>query len=199
MKTKDIIAYLDELYPNPKCELNYKYDYELLIAVMLSAQTTDKKVNEVTKILFNKYNSIDKLYNANIEDIKQIIKPIGNQNKKAIYIKEIASYLKNNKISIDSQLYNIKGVGKKTSDLVLGLLFNKQAFPVDTHVMRVSNRLGIVNSNNTLDIEKQLISYFNSYDYVKLHLQFVLFGRYKCKAINPICNNCKFKNICKKD
>ena len=200
MKMNKIIEYLNELFPNPSCELNYKKDYELLIAVMLSAQSTDKRVNQVTEILFNRYDDIDKLYNASIDDIKEIIKPVGNQNKKAIYIKEIANFLKNNKITNDrSKLENISGVGRKTTNLVLGLLFNEQCLPVDTHVKRVSTRLRLVNKNDNVDIiEKKLTKLFKNYDLVRLHLQLVLFGRYKCKAMKPICENCKLKEICNK-
>lgn len=198
MKMNNIIDYLNELYPNPSCELKYNKDYELLIAIMLSAQSTDKRVNEVTKVLFNKYKSIDELYNADIEDIKAIIKPIGNQNKKAIYIKEIANFLKNNKITNDrKKLESINGIGRKTVNLLLGLLFNEQCLPVDTHIQRVSKRLRLVNKNDNVDIiEKKLTKKFKNYDLVRLHLQLVLFGRYKCKAIKPICENCKLKEIC---
>ena len=200
MKMNDIINYLNELYPNPSCELNYNKDYELLIAVMLSAQSTDKRVNQVTSILFNKYKTIDELYNADIEDIRNIIKPVGNQNKKAIYIKDIANFVKNNKITNDrTKLESINGIGRKTTNLVLGLLFNEQCLPVDTHVKRVSTRLNLVNEKDNVDIiEKKLTKKFKNYDLVRLHLQLVLFGRYKCKAIKPLCNDCKFKNICKR-
>jgi len=199
MKTNKIIDYLEELFPNPSCELNYKKDYELLIAVMLSAQSTDKRVNQVTKILFDKYKNIDELNNADIDDIIKIIKPVGNQNKKAIYIKEIAKELSKNKLTNDrKRLESISGVGRKTTNLVLGLLFNEQCLPVDTHVKRVSTRLKLVKENDNVDIvEKKLTKIFKNYDLVRLHLQLVLFGRYKCKAIKPICDNCKLKEICK--
>ncbi len=199
MKMNKIIDYLNELYPNPNCELNYNKDYELLIAVMLSARCTDKRVNQVTKVLFDKYKTIDELYNADINDIINIIKPVGNQNKKALYIKSIASFLKNNKITNDrSKLESIEGIGRKTINLVLGLLFNEQYLPVDTHVERVSKRLKLVDKkDNVTTIEKKLTKKFKNYDLVRLHLQLVLFGRYKCKAINPICENCKLKEICK--
>ena len=193
-----IIDYLNELYPNPSCELNYNKDYELLIAVMLSARSTDKIVNEVTKVLFNKYKNINELNNADIEDIKSIIKPVGNYNKKAIYIKDIAKYLETNKITNDrDKLESISGIGRKTANLVLGLLFNSQYLPVDTHVERVSKRLNLVNEkDDVITIENKLTKKFKNYDLVRLHLQLVLFGRYKCKAIKPICENCKFKKIC---
>ena len=200
MKINDIVSYLEELYPNPSCELNWNKDYELLIAIMLSAQSTDKRVNEVTKVLFDKYKSIDELNKENINDIKDIIKPVGNQNKKAIYIKDIASHLKNNKITNDrNKLESINGIGRKTTNLVLGLLFNEQYLPVDTHVERVSKRLNLVNKNDNVNtIEKKLTKKFKDYDLVKIHLMLVLFGRYKCRAIKPICEDCKLKEICNK-
>src|SRR5574344_1227651 len=125
MMKNDILEYMDYLYPNPNCELNYNKDYELLIAVMLSAHTTDKKVNDVTKILFNKYKTIDSLSNASIDDLVNILKPLGNQNKKVHYIKNIVDFVKENKIVNDrDKLESIKGIGRKSANLVLGILYN---------------------------------------------------------------------------
>lgn len=197
-----IIDYLDELFPNPKCELNYTKDYELLIAVMLSAQTTDKRVNMVTSILFNKYNTLEKLMNADIDDIKNIIRPIGTYNKKALNIKSIAKHLveecngvvPNNRNYLES----LDGVGRKTTNVVLSNLYNVPCIAVDTHVSRVSKRLGLAKKNDdVLTIEKKLYRKFPKEKLCDLHHQLVLFGRYYCKAINPICDNCKLKNICK--
>lgn len=200
---KEIIDYLDEIIPNPKCELNYNKDYELLIATMLSAQTTDKRVNEVTSILFKKYDSLSKLRNANIEDIINIIKPIGTYNKKAKNIIEIANRLKekNDIVPNDRRfLENLPGVGRKTTNVVLSNIYNVACIAVDTHVHRVSIRLGIANKNDDVNItEKKLYKRFKGYDLCRLHHQLVLFGRYYCKAINPRCENCKLKNICKKE
>ena len=137
--------YLDELEPNPVCELNYTKDYELLIAVMLSAQTTDKSVNKVTEILFCKYDSLEKLSQADREDIKKIIRPLGNFNKKAINIINIANSLLNDFQGIvphtHEELESLSGVGRKTANVVLGELYNIPSLAVDTHVLRVSNRL----------------------------------------------------------
>ena len=195
-----IEKYLDELFINPKCELNYNKDYELLIAVMLSAQTTDKGVNKVTSILFHKYNSLEKLSNANIEDIKDIIKPIGNYNKKSNNIIEISKILLEKFNGIVPRRYQdleiLPGVGRKTSNVVLGELYNIPTFPVDTHITRVSNRLNLVNSKDPRIIEEKLKKIFKKDDWVKLHKQLVLFGRYNCKAIKPSCSNCKLKDIC---
>lgn len=197
-----IMDYLDEIIPNPKCELEYHKDYELLIATMLSAQTTDKRVNSVTKILFQKYPSLEDLKNAPIEDIKNIIRPIGTYNKKAENIKKIADELiKNGGLSNDRKfLESLSGVGRKTTNLVLSTIYNEPYIAVDTHVTRVSKRLGIANKNDdVLVIEKKLNKVFPKEKLNRLHHQLVLFGRYYCKAKNPLCEDCKLKDICKKD
>ena len=201
---KIIVNYLDELFSDPKCELNYNKDYELLIAVMLSAQTTDKRVNEVTKVLFSKYDTLEKLSKADIDDLKCIIRSIGSYNKKAIYIKDIATSLIRDKNGIvpnnREYLESLNGVGRKTTNVVLANLFNTDVIAVDTHVSRVSKRLGIAKLNDTPEIvEKKLYKYFKGEDFGRLHHQLVLFGRYHCKAIKPNCSNCKIKSICKKE
>lgn len=195
-----IFEYLDELIPNPKCELNYTKDYELLIAVMLSAQTTDKRVNEVTSVLFKKYGTLKKLSEADINEVKKIIKPIGTFNKKASNIIEISKkileigYVPNDRIYLES----LPGVGRKTTNLVLSTLYNEPYIAVDTHVTRVTNRLGIVNTKDVLEIEKELYKKIPKERLNKTHHQLVLFGRYYCKAISPKCEICKLKDICKK-
>lgn len=198
----NIEKYLDELYPNPRCELNYTKDYELLIAVVLSAQTTDKRVNQVTKELFNKYDTLEKLANADLEDIKEIIKPIGTFNKKSIFVKEIAKYLIDNcngKVPNDEKiLTSIPGVGRKTSNVVRSNLFDYPAIAVDTHVTRVSKRLNLAKENDdVLTIEKKLMKHFPKSSWSKLHHQIVLFGRYHCTARNPNCSECRIKEFCK--
>ena len=158
--TLKIEEYLDFLFKNPKCELNYSKDYELLIAVMLSAQTTDKGVNKVTKVLFSKYDTLEKLSKAPLNDIKQIIKPIGNYNKKALNVKNISKDLIerfNSKVPrTHLELESMSGVGRKTANVVLGELYDIPSLAVDTHVIRVSNRLRLVNSSNPLEIENKL-------------------------------------------
>lgn len=202
MMKNEIINYLDEIIPNPKCELNYNKDYELLIATMLSAQTTDKRVNSVTSVLFKKYPTLEALRDANIEDIKKIIKPIGTYNKKALNIKSIANdlILHGGMTNDRKFLESLDGVGRKTANVVLSNIYNEQLIAVDTHVSRVSKRLGIARKNDdVLTIEKKLNKFFKGNDLSRLHHQLVLFGRYYCKALNPNCENCKLKNICKKD
>ena len=156
-----IEEYLDYLIPNPKCELNYTKEYELLIAVMLSAQTTDKRVNKVTKVLFNKYDDIYKLKDADINDIKNIIRELGSFNKKAYYIKEIANILCNKYNGVmprlRDELESLPGVGRKTVNVVFGELNIEPQIAVDTHVQRVSKRLGLAKDDDDVyDIEMKL-------------------------------------------
>lgn len=197
-----ITNYLNELYPNPKCELNYNKDYELLIAVVLSAQTTDKRVNKVTSVLFSKYPSLKALKEADIKDIEEIIKEIGTFRKKAIFVKEIATYLVDNcggKVPNDRKvLENMSGVGRKTANVVLSNLFDEPAIAVDTHVSRVSKRLGLASKKDDVtQIEKKLMKKLDKSIWSKTHHQLVLFGRYNCKALKPECKNCKLIDICK--
>ena len=203
MMKKNILqieTYLDELYKEPKCELAYHKDYELVIAVMLSAQTTDKGVNKVTKILFEKYNTLEKLAKANLDTIKEIIKPIGNYNKKSDNIISISNDLLTIYNGIvpktHEELEKLKGIGRKSANVILSELFNIPSFAVDTHVIRVTNRLNLVKTKDPLEIELELKKIFAKNKWHKLHKQLVLFGRYHCKALKPDCLNCKLKNIC---
>ena len=197
-----ILDYLDELFPNPKCELNYNKDYELLIAIVLSAQTTDKRVNKVTEVLFNKYPSLESLSKADISDIENIIREIGTFRRKSIYVRDIAkkivndgyNYVPNDRNYIES----LPGVGRKTANVFLSNIYDEAAIAVDTHVSRVSKRLGLVYKNDDVSkIEKKLEKKIPRDRWGKTHHQLVLFGRYHCKAIKPECNNCKIKDICK--
>ncbi len=200
--THEIMEYLDSLYPNPRCELNYNKDYELLIAVMLSAQTTDKRVNMVTSVLFQKYPSLEALRDADIQDLIEIIRPIGTFQRKANNIKLIASKLlevggvvPNDRVFLES----LSGVGRKTANVVLSNLFEINCIAVDTHVSRVSKRLGLaLEKDDVVTIEKKLTRKFPKDKLGRLHHQLVLFGRYYCKAVRPECQNCKLKGMCKK-
>lgn len=201
MKNKEISLYLDELLPNPTCELNYNNDYELLIAIVLSAQSTDKRVNTVTPILFSKYNSLELLKNADLEDLEKIIRPVGSFRIKASYVKGIASILYNDYNCVVPRdrdiLVKFPGVGRKTANVFLSEYYNDSYIAVDTHVERVSKRLKLAkNSDNVLDIEKKLMKVFPKEEWARRHLQMVLFGRYYCKAIKPLCESCKLKDIC---
>lgn len=202
MKTNRIGDYLDYLFPNPKCELTYNKDYELLIAIVLSAQSTDKRVNTVTPIIFSKYNTLSKLKEAPLEDLEKIIRPVGSFRKKSSYIKDIATILSdkyNGMVPRDRDiLVTFPGVGRKTANVFLSEFYNEAAIAVDTHVERVSKRLGIATKNDdVLKIEKKLMKYFTKDEWAKRHLQMVLFGRYHCKAIKPNCIECKLVDICR--
>ena len=202
-RIKTIEDYLDVLIPEPWCELNFNTDYELLIAIVLSAQTTDKRVNEVTKILFDRYKSLDAVSKANISDIEEILRPLGSFRKKALYVSNIASILLSEYKGIvpteRNLLERLPGVGRKTASVFLCEYYNYPEFAVDTHVYRVSKRLNLVkDSADVVSTEKTLKKVFPKEEWGKRHKQFVLFGRYYCKAIKPDCDNCKLVDICKK-
>ncbi len=202
MKNNLIFDYLDYLFPNPKCELIYNTDYELLIAVVLSAQSTDKRVNLVTPVIFKKYPTLKDLKEADIKDLENIIRQVGSHHKKASYIKNIARILVDEYQGIvprdRDKLIEFPGVGRKTANVFLSEYYNEPAIAVDTHVERVSKRLGLAYSkDDVLTIEKKLMNKFPKDKWAKLHLQLVLFGRYYCKAVKPECLNCKLKDICK--
>lgn len=202
MKIDFIENYLEELIPDAKCELNYNKDYELLIATMLSAQTTDKRVNSVTSVLFDKYNTLKELKEAPVEDISYIIKSIGSFRKKAVYTKEIARILdeKYNGVLPNSRkaLESMPGVGRKTTNVVLSNIYNVPNIAVDTHVERISKRLGLAKDGDDVrTVEEKLKRKFKRENWSRRHHQLVLFGRYYCKAISPNCEECKLKDYCK--
>lgn len=201
MKTEEVLAALDYYYPDARCELNYTKDYELLIATILSAQCTDKRVNMVTDILFKKYD-LQGLKEANIHDIENIIRPCGSYTKKASYIKEVATKLINDyNGSVPNNreyLESLPGVGRKTCNVVLSNIYDIPAIAVDTHVARVSTRLGLARKeDNVSRIEQKLMKKFPQDKWSRLHHQLVLFGRYHCTARNPKCSECLLKNKCK--
>lgn len=197
-----ITSFLDELFPNVGCELHYQKDYELVIAVMLSAQTTDKSVNQVTDVLFKKYQTLDELENAPLEDIENIIKSIGLYQNKAKNLKGIVHKLIhefNYVVPEDKDLLmTLPGVGNKTAGVIRAEIFKIPEFPVDTHVERIAKRLSLASPNDTpLEVEMKLKKKFPKERWIKTHHQFIHFGRYFCKAQKPNCQSCKIKNICK--
>lgn len=202
IKKEEIKQYLNELYPNACCELNYDSIFHLLIAVMLSAQTTDKSVNKVTPELFNKYPTPSSLANANIEEVKSIIKSIGLVNNKAKNIietsKQLVTRFNSTVPACLDELTSLPGVGRKTANVVLVEGFKIPAFPVDTHVERVAKRLYIATQNDSVfEVEQKITKLFDQNDFGLLHHQFIFFGRYFCKAINPSCDKCAFQNRCR--
>jgi len=202
-KQELIVNYLDEILPNAGCELNYTTDYSFLIAVMLSAQCTDKKVNKVTAKLFKIYPDLESLANAKYEDIYEFVKELGLAKTKAQNVIDIAKTLIDkfdSRVPINKfELMSLPGVGNKTANVVHVELFNIPEFPVDTHVARISKRLQIaLEEDDVKTIEHKLKELFPKEKWIKLHHQFIHFGRYYCKAISPKCEGCKLAQICKK-
>lgn len=202
MNKEDIKAYLNELYPDAHCELNYTNHYELLIAVILSAQTTDAKVNSVTKVLFKDYPSFEMLKNADMNEVISTLKSLGLANSKAKNIincaKTICDTYGGSIPNEKKELLNLSGVGEKVACVFLAEGLGINEFPVDTHVKRIATRLGLTKEADPTKIEYDLKKYFKGDDWHMLHHQFIFFGRYKCKAVSPDCAGCKFKEICKK-
>ncbi len=201
MKKVLIIKTLNEMFPNPRSDLNYSNNFEMLVAVVLSAQTTDVSVNKVTPELFRKYPNPDTLKDAPIEDLENILKSIGLYKTKAKNIKNLSQILHdkfNSEIPSErSDLESLPGVGRKTANVVLANAFGKNVIAVDTHVNRVSKRLGIAKeSDNILEVENKIVKYFKNNDLSKLHHQLIFFGRYHCLARNPKCENCPLQEVC---
>jgi len=200
MKSREVLSILDIYVQNPRCELDFNKDYELVLAVMLSAQTTDKRVNIVTKQIFSEYDTLEKLNELSIEEIENYTRSIGMFKQKSKHFKNIVSSLyKIGYVPNDREyLENLSGIGRKSANVILSVLYNEPCIAVDTHVTRVSKRLGLVSeSDDVIKIEKKLMDFFDKKDYIKAHQQLVLFGRYFCLAKKPKCEGCKFKSNCK--
>lgn len=202
MKKVDLILdYFNTLFPNPKCALNFSSSYELLVAVILSAQCTDKRVNIVTKELFSLANNPNKMLELGQAKLKQIIYPCGFYNNKSKAIISMSKDLIENHHGIVpstlEELTSLSGVGRKTANVVMSVAFNKQTIAVDTHVHRVSKRLGLTKQNSTpLSCEIDLIKAIPKNNHSKFHHQTIWFARDICKAQNPKCEICKLKDIC---
>ena len=200
--SKEILNILEELIPNPICELDFNNMFELVCAVSLSAQTTDKRVNEITPELFHKYPNPTSLSNANKEDVYNIIKPLGFANSKSTNLIGMAKMLVN-EFNEEvprtlEELEKLPGVGRKTANVILSVCYNIPAFPVDKHLIRMSHRLGYAKQSDTvLEIEKKYTKYIDKDYWNKAHHLLLLFGRYHCKAVNPKCKDCKLIKYCK--
>lgn len=203
-KQNALIIYdeITKLFPNAGCELNYRKDHELLIAIMLSAQTTDQSVNKVTEKLFKKYPNLSDFANASISELENDIRNLGLFRNKAKNLNKMA-----NKILLDfsgtipntqEDLESLPGVGRKTANVYLAELYHIPRIAVDTHVSRVSIRLGFVKPNsNPLVIEKQLMKVYPKELWISLHHKFIFFGRYFCTARKPKCKSCPIIEYCK--
>ena len=199
-KSSRILNEIRLMFPNASCELNYNNLFELLIAVVLSAQTTDKRVNIITSELFIKYPNPSSLGNASYEDVYEIIKSLGLAKSKATNIIKLSQILEEKYSSIvpntREELELLPGVGRKTANAVLMEGFRIPAIAVDTHVSRVSNRLGLSNSDDVKVIEQDLMKLYNKEDWYFVHHGLLFFGRYFCLAKNPMCDKCPLKDIC---
>lgn len=201
-KVDEILSYFDKLHPNPECALNFSNDYELLVAVVLSAQCTDERVNKVTPELFKLANTPEKMLKLGESKIKQIIYPCGFYNNKTKSILELSQDLVNKfegqVPATMEELTSLKGVGRKTANVVIGVAFGGQTIAVDTHVHRVSKRLGLTTQNSTpKKCEHDLLKIISKNKRTKFHHQAIWFGRLTCKAQKPLCETCKLKDICK--
>lgn len=197
-----IIDYFKANMPSPHTELQYRTPYELLVAVILSAQCTDKRINMVTPALFEAYPTPHDMAKATIDDIFQYIKSVTFPNNKSKSLLGMANMLVdcyNGEVpsSID-ELVKIPGVGRKTANVILSVVFNKAAMAVDTHVFRVSNRLGLTNNSKTpVETERTLVKHFPEELLATAHHWLILHGRYVCTARKPNCLECGLKPICK--
>lgn len=198
----EILDHLEEMYPDAWCELTHTNAYELLIAVVLSAQTTDLAVNQVTPELFEAFPSVYELSQASYSEVEGHIKRIGLYRNKAKNIVELSKRvveLHNGEIpSTREDLENLPGVGRKTANVVLSCWFGVPAIAVDTHVSRVSKRLRLAYANDSVaKVEQKLNRKFPQDRWSKAHHTMIFFGRYKCKSIKPDCEGCPFQSFCR--
>ena len=196
----ELIERLKKHFPDPWIDLKFNNPFELLVATILAAQATDKKVNEVTEFFFKKYPTPDSIAKAPLEQIEEDIKQINFFRRKAKLLKECCEVLVkefNGQVPDTLEdLVKLPGVGRKTANVILVNAFNKPAIIVDTHVKRVSKRLGLTNSNNPDKIEKDLMEFFSKENWAYVSKAMVLFGRYICTAKKPKCKECHLLDIC---
>ncbi len=196
----NIIETLEKTYPTAKCELNYTTVFELLVAVILSAQCTDKRVNEVTKTLFTIANTPKQFATMEQEELEKLIYSCGfYRNKAKNIIKASKAIVENydSRVPEDfAALLSLPGVGRKTANVMSAEAFKKQAIAVDTHVFRTSNRLGLANAKTPFEVEKQLREVIPCDKYTRMHHLLIFHGRYTCKSQNPNCKNCNLYDCC---
>lgn len=204
IKTKQdrILNTFDEMFPDARCVLNHSNNLELLVAVMLSAQTTDESVNKLTSHLFQKYKTVDDYANASLPELEADLHSIGLYRNKGKNIKAMAEALQarfNGVVPASHDaLISLPGVGRKTANVVMAEGFGYPAIAVDTHVERISKRLGFAKPDDTvLTVEKKLMKTIPKNRWIKTHHQMIFFGRYHCKAMSPHCKECPLVDICK--
>ncbi|MEN9846280.1 MAG: hypothetical protein RIS36_1427 [Pseudomonadota bacterium] len=199
-KKKILIQTLAELYPDPRSELDFENEYQLLIAVMLSAQCTDKKVNQVTPELFKSYPTFKALSNAKLPDVEQIIRPINYYKTKSKHLiataKEVVERFNSHVPETHKELTSLPGVGNKTANVILSEKGVVPAFPVDTHIYRLARRLGLSSGETPDAVEKDLRQAFPSSEWRGLHHRLIFHGRRVCGARSPQCSECTLRSIC---
>lgn len=195
-----LLAILNQLYPEPKSELNFTSPYQLTVAVILSAQCTDKKVNQVTPILFKRYRTFRSLANAKLGELEQIIRPINYYKTKARNLIAMAD-----RVTAEFEgalppsrnaLMELPGIGQKTANVIAGELGFEPTLPVDTHVFRVSHRLGLATGKTPERVEEQLKAQFEPRVWRPIHHWLILHGRRVCKAQRPLCGECQLSTLC---
>lgn len=200
-RTKRILDILKETYPDAKCELNYETPFQLLVATILSAQTTDKKVNEITETLFRDYPDLESFLTLENDELEDRIKKIGLYRSKSKNIIMMCNQLKekfNGEVPRTmEEIMSLAGAGRKTANVVLSNAFNVPSIAVDTHVFRVSNRLGLADSDSVLEVEKQLQKELPKREWSLAHHLFIFHGRRCCIARKPKCDICPVANDCK--
>ena len=202
MKPAEILDHLDQLFPDARCELNHRNHYEMAVAVVLSAQTTDASVNRVTPALFEKYPDAESLAQGNLQEIEQCIASLGLYHNKARAIQGMARGLVEmyGGVVPDNMedLVKLPGVGRKCANVIMSECYGVPALAVDTHVNRVSKRLGLAKMDDSLlTVETKLKRKIPKERWIKTHHQLIFFGRYLCHARNPECERCPFQGICK--
>lgn len=200
--TDEILDILEEMFPDAQCELVHQNLYQLIIAVILSAQTTDVSVNKITPVLFSRYPDVQSLAQGDIRDIEESIKNIGLYRNKAKMIKEMAQIcVERYDGQIPSKrkdLQSLPGVGRKTANVVLSVWFDVAAIAVDTHVERISKRLYLAKPDDSvLKVEEKLRRKISRHRWNRAHHLFIFFGRYFCKAKAPMCEQCPFSGHCR--
>ena len=199
----EVLDILDDTYPEAECALNHRNNFELIVAVALSAQTTDKSVNKVTPDLFERYPDAFSMAEAEPDELAEYIRTIGMYRTKSKNVINMAKMLVENfdgKVPADyDSLVSLPGVGRKTANVVLSVGFGQQRIAVDTHVYRVSNRIGLVKETNVLETEKSLMKRVPMNRWSKTHHSLIFHGRNCCKARKPECENCPIEKICEKN
>jgi endonuclease-3 len=199
-KRQFLLQALAELYPDPHSELDFTNEYQLLIAVMLSAQCTDKKVNQVTPELFTAYPTFKALSEAKLSDVERIIRPINYYKTKSKNLiatgKEAVEHFQSKVPDTHDELTSLPGVGNKTANVILSEKGVVPAFPVDTHIFRLAHRLGLSSGKNPDAVEKDLRKAFPSSEWRNLHHRLIFHGRRVCSARSPQCGGCVLRKLC---